>query len=171
MTEPATRRRLRRIEYHAKYGKPIPTANAEAGGVEVEQPHSSEEETPLTSPPEMEVESDEADTEADTSPVEAEASGATKTALTGKRKPDAGPTPPEGKKRKKGRRTAALGSTFEQAEKSSLLGVVLIRDQPHTILSRTQLDQVRHELLTKLGAAIESGLDLGVTSVSKSDPT
>ena len=39
---------------------------------------------------------------------------------------------------------------FKQAEKSSLLGVVLVQGQPYTKLMRAQIDYVCSKLLTAL---------------------
>ena len=82
------------------------------------------------------------------------------TAAGTKRKPEAGPTPPRGKTKKKRIFTPA-GQTFCPAEADNLLGVVLVQGHPYTVLSRVQLDRVRERLLP----GIEAATDLGNTSI------
>ena len=70
-------------------------------------------------------------------PAETSTSG-TAGATTGrKRKTEAGPTPPMSKRKKA---KIPPGSTFEQAEKDNLLGVILRQDNPFKLLTRIQID-------------------------------
>ena len=66
-----------------------------------------------------------------------------------KRKSEAGPTPPQ-KLRKKKRKGPPLGSTFVQAGKDNLLGVVLIKDHPYTMLTRAKSTHVQQKLMSCL---------------------
>ena len=84
-------------------------------------------------------------------PAEASTSG-TAGATTGrKRKTEAGPTPPKSKRKKA---KIPPGSTFEQAEKDNLLGVILRQDNPYKLLTRIQIDWIRNELLKLLEATV-----------------
>jgi len=44
---------------------------------------------------------------------------------------------------------------LKQAEEENLLAVVLVRDHPHTILTRQQLDYVWSELMKKLEVLVD----------------
>jgi hypothetical protein len=68
-----------------------------------------------------------------------------------------GKTPPEGQKRGKRPKKTPMGSTFQQAERDELLGIVLAADDPYMVLSRTQLTALRVELMRKLERAIDAG--------------
>jgi len=48
------------------------------------------------------------------------------------------------------KRPPSLGTTFVQAERDNLLGVVLVQDHPYTVLTKAQLDYVRAELILLL---------------------
>jgi len=87
------------------------------------------------------------------SPCSAEAStSGTAGATTGrKRKTETVPTPPKSKRKKA---KIPPGSTFEQAEKDNVLGVILRQDNPYKLLTRTQVDWIRYELLKLLEATV-----------------
>ena len=115
-------------------------------------------------------------------PVEEETSGSVGTSTGKKRKTEDGPTPPRKKgKKKKNRGGPPLGKSFDQAEKDNLLGVVLVRDHPHTVLSKAQLNHLREKLMEQLDATIasrsesipqfeESGTRHGRLHISCADP-
>jgi len=46
------------------------------------------------------------------------------------------------------------GSTFEQAKKDNLLGVMLRQDNPYKLLTRVHIDWIRNELLKLLEATV-----------------
>jgi len=72
-----------------------------------------------------------------------------------KRKPEAGPTPPQGSKKKKKSKRGPRLATFEQAAKEDLLGVVLVQDNPYQILTKDQIAW----LLTTLGNRVDAVID------------
>ena len=72
--------------------------------------------------------------------------GSKETAAGRKRKTEAGPTPPQSKKKRK----APAGETFGQAERDNLLGVVSVEAYPYTALEKAQLDYVREQLMKSL---------------------
>jgi len=128
----------------AKADDRIVVTRSSSSGTETSFEESVDEEKLLCAAPsqEMEVETGLAPS------CSAEAS--TSNAPAGqKRKSESGPTPPQ-TSRKKRQRRPMLGATFQQAEKDDLLGVVLVKDQPYKILTRTQINWVRGQLLSKL---------------------
>jgi len=95
---------------------------------------------------------------ASSAPAEGVTEGTSESVTGRKRKTEVGPTPPQ-TKRKKSRKGPAFGSTFKQAEQDDLLGVVLVKDRPYTVLSRTQLEYVRSELMKQLFEAAANSRD------------
>ena len=79
--------------------------------------------------------------------------GSKETAAGRKCKTEAGPTPPQSKKKRK----APAGETFGQAERDNLLGVVSVEAYPYTALEKAQLDYVREQLMERLEKSIDSG--------------
>ena len=71
-----------------------------------------------------------------------------------KQRSGAGPTPLKGRA-KRPKRQGSLGTTFEQAEKSDLLGVVIVSGEPYKQLTQPQLDWLRSQLMTEMATAIE----------------
>jgi len=76
----------------------------------------------------------------------------------GKRKGGAGPTPPFVRTAKRPKRQSSLGTTFEEAEKSDRLGVIIVRGEPYKQLTPQQLDRVRSQLMSEMATAIEGGI-------------
>ena len=69
-----------------------------------------------------------------------------------KRKPKGGPPLALKKKPKR----AKHGSSFEQAEKDNLLGVILDRDDPYKILSRELITELRRLLIERLEGTLDN---------------
>jgi len=87
-------------------------------------------------------------------PANVASKGTSGKAAGGKRKTEAGSTSPQ-TKRKKAKKGPPFGSTFEQAEKDNLLGVVLIRDNHYTVVTKPQLYYVRAELMKRLKETVD----------------
>jgi len=148
-------------------GTSASTAEAEAVRRVAMQPQSSDAEELRVSPSDSGGSADEdsfrspqeMEAEASAAPscsAVAGASGGTGVATGGKRKTEVGSTPSQ-PKRKKPKRASQLGGTFKQAEKDNLLGVILIKDNPYDMLSRTQLQGIRGQLTRLLDESIDSG--------------
>jgi len=100
--------------------------------------------------------SGEAAVEAELAPshsAERETRATVGTAAGQKRKIKDGYTPPQILS-KRTRGVPLLGTTFEEAERQNLLGVLIVQDNPYTMLNKPQLDHVRADLLTRLHATI-----------------
>jgi len=133
-------------------GKPLSSDSERTGTDSVSEVTSEEEGMLLASP------SGQAAAEAEPTslvPANVASKETSGKAAGGKRKTEAGPTPPQ-TKRKKAKKGPPFGSTFEQAEKDNLLGVVLIRDNHYTVLTKPQLDYVTAELMKRLEETVDS---------------
>ena len=87
-------------------------------------------------------------------PVEAIVEAEAGTVVGRKRKTEMGPTLPQGIMNKH-KKVPPLRVTFKQAKEENLLGVVLVRDHPYTILTKQHFDYVRSELMKTVEASVD----------------